>query len=176
MPDLSAADIDATLEQFRGDIEQTPPQFSAVKRNGVAAYRTARSGEHVEIEPRPVTVHELVVTSVAIPYVTLSMSVSTGTYFRAIARDLGQALGLRGACDGNAPYDDRRQLSHGRAYARRARRRRRAGRHLVARSLTGPALYLIGPSSTCTVSSSRASSVARRFVTRPLTAGTRRSP
>ena len=96
VPDLSAADLDATLEQFRGDIEQTPPQFSAVKRNGVAAYRTARSGEHVEIEPRPVTVHELVVTSVAIPYVTLSMSVSTGTYVRAIARDLGQALGCGG--------------------------------------------------------------------------------
>ena len=92
-PTLSAQQIDAALEQFRGEIEQVPPQFSAVKRDGVAAYRSARAGEHVEIEPRAVTVHELAATAVELPYLTLAMTVSTGTYVRAIARDLGQALG-----------------------------------------------------------------------------------
>ena len=93
IPALSAEQIDAVLEQFRGEIEQVPPQYSAVKRGGVAAYRTARAGEHVEIEPRAVTVHHLTATSIELPYVTLAMSVSTGTYVRAIARDLGEALG-----------------------------------------------------------------------------------
>ena len=93
VPSLSAGQLDAALEQFRGEIEQVPPQFSAVKRGGVAAYRTARAGEHVEIEARAVTVHTLVATAVELPQVTLAMSVSTGTYVRAIARDLGNALG-----------------------------------------------------------------------------------
>ena len=93
VPALNAEQIDAALERFRGEIQQVPPQYSAVKRDGVAAYRAARAGEHVEIEPRAVTVHYLSATSVELPYVTLSMSVSTGTYVRAIARDLGETLG-----------------------------------------------------------------------------------
>ncbi len=93
VPPLSAEQIDAALEQFRGPIEQVPPQFSAIKRNGVAAYRSARAGERVALDARPVTVHTLHATAVELPFVTLSMSVSTGTYVRAIARDLGEALG-----------------------------------------------------------------------------------
>ncbi|MDE2745340.1 MAG: tRNA pseudouridine(55) synthase TruB [Chloroflexota bacterium] len=93
VPAISEQELDAVLDRFRGEIEQVPPQYSAVKRDGVAAYRAARAGEHVEIEARAVTVHELTATSLALPYVTLVMSVSTGTYVRAIARDLGQALG-----------------------------------------------------------------------------------
>ncbi len=93
VPALDPQAIDVALDAFRGEIEQVPPQYSAVKRDGVAAYRSARSGEHVEIDARAVTVHELVATKVDLPFVTLSMSVSTGTYVRAIARDLGQALG-----------------------------------------------------------------------------------
>ncbi len=93
VPPLSTEQIDAALEQFRGEIEQVPPQYSAIKRAGVAAYRSARAGEHVEIEARAVIVHELAASSVALPYLTLTMSVSTGTYVRAIARDLGEAIG-----------------------------------------------------------------------------------
>ncbi|MCY3567491.1 MAG: tRNA pseudouridine(55) synthase TruB [Chloroflexi bacterium] len=93
VPDLTSVQIDAALDQFRGQIEQVPPQYSAVKRDGVAAYRSARAGEPVEIEARAVTVHELDVVEVAAPDVKLTMSVSTGTYVRAIARDLGAALG-----------------------------------------------------------------------------------
>ena len=93
VPALNAEQVDAALEQFRGEIEQVPPQYSAIKRDGVAAYRSARAGEHVEIDARAVTVHELTATAIQLPYVTLAMSVSTGTYVRAIARDLGEALG-----------------------------------------------------------------------------------
>ena len=117
VPPLSPEQIDDALDQFRGDIEQVPPQYSAVKRDGVAAYRAARAGEHVEIEARAVTVHELVATSIDLPYLTVTMSVSTGTYVRAIARDLGQtlgcgahvtqmrrtAIGAKSAADGHAP-------------------------------------------------------------------------
>ena len=93
VPPLSEAELEDALAQFRGDISQVPPQFSAVKRDGVAAYRAARAGEHVEIEARDVTVHELRAEAVELPYLRLAMSVSTGTYVRAIARDLGEALG-----------------------------------------------------------------------------------
>ncbi|MDE2966693.1 MAG: tRNA pseudouridine(55) synthase TruB [Chloroflexota bacterium] len=93
VPPISAEQLDTALAQFRGKIEQVPPQYSAVKRDGVAAYRAARAGERVEIEARAVTVHELVATAIDLPHVTLAMSVSTGTYVRAIARDLGEALG-----------------------------------------------------------------------------------
>ncbi|MCY3557472.1 MAG: tRNA pseudouridine(55) synthase TruB [Chloroflexi bacterium] len=93
VPALTQAQIDAALDQFRGEIEQVPPQYSAVKRDGVAAYRSARAGEPVEIEARAVTVHELAVVDASADQVKLTMSVSTGTYVRAIARDLGDALG-----------------------------------------------------------------------------------
>ena len=117
VPPLTAQEIDAALDQFRGEIDQVPPQFSAIKRDGVAAYRSARAGEHVEIEARAVTIHELQATEVSLPHVRLTMSVSTGTYVRAIARDLGEALGCgahviemrrtgigdRSASDGHSP-------------------------------------------------------------------------
>lgn len=93
VPPISAEQLDTALAQFRGKIEQVPPQYSAVKRDGVAAYRAARAGERVEIEARAVTVHELIATAIDLPHVTLTMSVSTGTYVRAIARDLGEVLG-----------------------------------------------------------------------------------
>ena len=96
VPELSAQQIDSALEAFRGQISQTPPRFSAVKRDGVAAHRAARAGEPLELEPREVTVHELTLTAVDLPQVELSMTVSTGTYVRAIARDLGDALGIGG--------------------------------------------------------------------------------
>lgn len=93
VPSLTAGEIDAVLGRFRGEIEQVPPQFSAVKRDGVAAYRSARAGERVEIDARAVTIHELRATDLKLPLVRLAMSVSTGTYVRAIARDFGEALG-----------------------------------------------------------------------------------
>lgn len=89
--------IKAALGQFVGDIMQVPPKFSAVKIDGERAYKLARSGEDVEIAARPLWVEELVLTDRPdIDHVTLEMTCGKGGYVRAIARDLGAALGCHG--------------------------------------------------------------------------------
>ncbi len=88
--------IEAALEQFRGDIEQVPPTYSAVKVDGKRLHREARKGNPVKAKPRTVTVHELTLTDYAWPEVKLHMRCGAGTYARAIARDLGEALGTGG--------------------------------------------------------------------------------
>lgn len=91
------ATIKAALGQFVGDIMQVPPQFSAVKVDGERAYKLARSGEDVEIAARPLWVEELVLTDRPdADHVTLEMTCGKGGYVRAIARDLGAALGCCG--------------------------------------------------------------------------------
>lgn len=82
------------LDAFRGPIKQTPPMFSAVKREGRRMYELARLGIEVEREPRPVTVYALELVEWAPPEIVLEMCVSKGTYVRALAHDLGQALGV----------------------------------------------------------------------------------
>lgn len=90
-------DIKAKLGQFVGDIMQTPPQFSAVKIDGERAYKLARDGEDVEIAARPLWVEELIMTGRPdADTVTLEMTCGKGGYVRAIARDLGEALGCFG--------------------------------------------------------------------------------
>ncbi|CAN5548995.1 tRNA pseudouridine(55) synthase TruB [soil metagenome] len=84
------------LGRFVGDIEQVPTAVSAIKVDGKRAYQRVRDGEQVELEARPVTIHELTVTEVALPDVSISVRCSSGTYIRAIARDLGVALGVGG--------------------------------------------------------------------------------
>ena len=84
------------LARFVGDIEQVPTAVSAIKVDGQRAYARVRAGEQVELEARPVTIHELVVHEVALPDVRISVRCSSGTYIRAIARDLGVALGTGG--------------------------------------------------------------------------------
>ncbi|WP_432448174.1 tRNA pseudouridine(55) synthase TruB [Aliiroseovarius marinus] len=90
-------DIRAALGQFTGDIMQIPPKFSAVKIDGERAYKLARDGEDVEIAARPLWVEELVFVDRPDPdHVTLQMTCGKGGYVRAIARDLGMALGCHG--------------------------------------------------------------------------------
>ncbi|MBV7407914.1 tRNA pseudouridine(55) synthase TruB [Maritimibacter sp. DP1N21-5] len=90
-------DIRAALPQFTGDIEQVPPKFSAVKIDGERAYKLAREGEEVEIDPRPLFVESLVlIDRPDADHVTLEMTCGKGGYVRAIARDLGAALGCHG--------------------------------------------------------------------------------
>jgi len=91
------AEIAAALPAFVGDILQVPPQFSAVKIDGERAYVRAREGEEMDIAPRPLWVESL--TLVARPdadHVDLEMVCGKGGYVRAIARDLGRALGCEG--------------------------------------------------------------------------------
>ena len=91
------AQIEAHLAQFRGDILQTPPQFSAVKIDGDRAYDLAREGEVVDIAARPLWVERLILLSRPDrDHVELEMVCGKGGYVRAIARDLGASLGCLG--------------------------------------------------------------------------------
>ncbi len=94
--DVDPADVGTELARFVGDIEQVPTSVSAIKVDGKRAYARVRAGEQVELKARPVTIHELVVHEVALPEVRISVRCSSGTYIRAIARDLGAALGVGG--------------------------------------------------------------------------------
>jgi tRNA pseudouridine55 synthase len=89
-------EIEAVLPRFTGDIEQVPPAFSALKIEGKPAYQRARAGETVEIKARQVTIFELRVLSAAENELTLSATVSKGTYIRSLARDIAVALGTVG--------------------------------------------------------------------------------
>jgi len=94
-PDRAA--IEAALAHFVGTIEQVPPRFSAVKIDGERAYDLAREGERVEIAPRSVTVHRLDLLEMPDPdRAVLAAECGKGTYVRALARDLGRALGALG--------------------------------------------------------------------------------
>ncbi len=89
--------IKEALNAFVGEIEQVPPQFSAVKINGERAYKKAREGESVEIAPRPLWVEELILTDRPdADHATLEMICGKGGYVRSIARDLGKVLGCYG--------------------------------------------------------------------------------
>ena len=90
-PDLDT--LEKAMDQFRGEILQVPPPYSAVKRDGEAAYRKARRGEEVALEPRPVTLYRLEVTTYEPPELVLEVDCSAGTYLRSLAHDLGAELG-----------------------------------------------------------------------------------
>ncbi|MCL4405386.1 MAG: tRNA pseudouridine(55) synthase TruB [Patescibacteria group bacterium] len=94
-PDLrpSTDTVTKALSSFVGVIQQTPPQVSAVKIHGQAAYRRARRGEKFEIKPRQIEIKKIDVISYAWPYVTLRIVTGPGAYIRALARDLGRRLG-----------------------------------------------------------------------------------
>jgi tRNA pseudouridine55 synthase len=92
--DLRPADIESALASLRGDLLQRPPTYSAKKLAGEPAHRRARRGEVVELEAVPVVVRELEMVSAELPDVALRIACSSGTYVRALARDLGDALGV----------------------------------------------------------------------------------
>jgi tRNA pseudouridine55 synthase len=95
---LTEADVRRALAAFVGEIDQKPSAVSAIKVGGKRAYARVRDGEEVDLPPRRVTVHELEVTALDLAQATLDLDVrcSSGTYVRAIARDLGAALGVGG--------------------------------------------------------------------------------
>ncbi len=90
---VSQAQIEAALGEFRGAILQRPPAYSALKRGGQKAYEMARRGEAVQLEPRAVTIYALTLDDYAPPDARLSVHCSAGTYIRSLAHDLGQRLG-----------------------------------------------------------------------------------
>ena len=91
--DVAADQVAAALARFQGPIEQTPPMHSALKRDGVPLYELARAGRTVERRPRRVVIHELELLQCAAPILELRVRCSKGTYIRALAEDIGVALG-----------------------------------------------------------------------------------
>ncbi|MBT3315481.1 MAG: tRNA pseudouridine(55) synthase TruB [Anaerolineae bacterium] len=91
--DVTEEQFEAELKKFEGEVEQTPPAYSAVKVNGRKAYDMARKGEEVELEPRMIQVHHLEVLEWATPEVVVDVHCSSGTYIRSLANDLGEVLG-----------------------------------------------------------------------------------
>ena len=85
--------IDQVIKKFVGIIEQTPPQYSAIKVKGKPAYKYARSGETVTLKPRHVTIKEIEILDYSWPLLKLKVGCSSGTYIRTLANDLGQELG-----------------------------------------------------------------------------------
>ncbi|MDQ4420294.1 tRNA pseudouridine(55) synthase TruB [Sphingobium sp. DEHP117] len=90
------AEVEAILPRFTGPIEQMPPAYSALKVDGRRAYDLARAGEEVTLKTRAVTIHALEVLACDAECVTLSATVSKGTYIRSLARDIALALGTVG--------------------------------------------------------------------------------
>ena len=84
--------IKDTTIQFIGEIDQKPPLFSAIKRNGERLYNIARRGEVVPIKSRKVSIYEFVITRIALPEVDFRVKCSKGTYIRSLANDFGKAL------------------------------------------------------------------------------------
>ncbi|MBN2743195.1 tRNA pseudouridine55 synthase [Breznakibacter xylanolyticus] len=84
--------IEAVLCQFKGDIEQMPPIYSAIKIKGEKAYDLARRGDKVELKPRPITIHALEILDFEMPRLVVRVHCSKGTYIRSLAHDIGQAL------------------------------------------------------------------------------------
>ena len=88
--------IHAATAQFTGTIDQFPPIYSAIKKEGVALYELARRGVEVELEARKITIHQFEITSIEMPIVGFKVVCSTGTYIRSLANDFGAALGCGG--------------------------------------------------------------------------------
>lgn len=93
---LTEADLLAVLPQFRGQILQVPPMYSALKVNGQKLYELARKGKEVERKPRPITIHELELLEFSGNTARLRVRCSKGTYIRTLCKDIGQALGCGG--------------------------------------------------------------------------------
>lgn len=101
LPQLTQAEIEQALAPFRGDIQQIPPVYSAIKQGGESVHYKARRGETVTMQARPVTIHSLDLLNVhtqdgQVHMLDLRVNCSAGTYIRTLAHDLGIALGSAG--------------------------------------------------------------------------------
>ena len=93
---ISAARVEAALDRFKGEIDQVPPMYSALKREGKRLYDLARSGVQVDLEPRRVMVEDISLESYESPLASVSVKCGRGFYMRSLAHDLGAELGVGG--------------------------------------------------------------------------------
>ena len=90
---IDAARLEAVFARFRGEIEQIPPMYSAVKHQGQRLYTLARQGVEVVREPRRIVIHALTLMGLELPYFDIDVRCTKGTYVRTLAEDIGEALG-----------------------------------------------------------------------------------
>jgi tRNA pseudouridine55 synthase len=93
---VTAADVRQAVGRFTGTIEQAPPVYSALKHKGTPLYRLARKGQPVQKPPRKVTIAQLTILEIAIPFVNFEVTCSAGTYIRTLCADMGRQLGCGG--------------------------------------------------------------------------------
>ena len=93
---VTGEQLEKVLDQFRGDIMQVPPMYSALKINGQKLVDLARKGKEVERKPRPITIHELTLLGMEADGIRLRVRCSKGTYIRTLCKDIGEALGCGG--------------------------------------------------------------------------------
>ena len=93
---VTGEQLEKVLDQFRGDIMQIPPMYSALKINGQKLVDLARKGKEVERKPRPITIHELTLLGMEADGIRLRVRCSKGTYIRTLCKDIGEALGCGG--------------------------------------------------------------------------------
>jgi tRNA pseudouridine55 synthase len=89
---ISDRDIQETVKLFLGEIEQTPPLYSAIKKDGVRLYELARKGESTEVPSRKINIYEFEIIKIDMPIVAFRVVCSKGTYIRSLANDFGKAL------------------------------------------------------------------------------------
>ena len=89
---INEALIRQTVKQFLGEIDQIPPIYSAIKKEGVRLYEHARAGETIEIASRKTSIHEFEITRIAMPEIGFRVVCSKGTYIRSLAFDFGKAM------------------------------------------------------------------------------------
>lgn len=117
VPSLTADDLEAVLQKFRGDIQQVPPMVSAVKHQGQPLYKLARKGKTVEREARAVHIYDLRILKFDLPRVEIRVTCTKGTYVRTLCHDIGDVLGcgahlaeLRRTRSGNFDIKDAKPL------------------------------------------------------------------
>ena len=93
---VTGEQLEAVLARFTGEIEQLPPMYSAIKVNGKKLYELAREGKEIVRKPRHVYIHYLEIEKVELPWVTMRIGCSKGTYIRTLCHDIGQKLGCGG--------------------------------------------------------------------------------
>ncbi len=96
---ISFEEIENALKNFRGQIEQLPPMYSAKKVDGKKLYKLARQGIEVERKPNLITIYELKILEYSYPLLKIEVHCSTGTYIRTLAHDIGQKLGVGAYCE-----------------------------------------------------------------------------
>ena len=96
---LSEEKIKEAVLSFKGDIKQVPPMYSALKKDGKKLYELARAGKEIEREARDITIHDIEIIKIDLPYVTFRVHCSKGTYVRSLCRDIGEKLGCGGCMD-----------------------------------------------------------------------------